>query len=45
MKTTEQIAETYVAPAIRIVEVRVEKGFAGSFDGYGSDSDDSEFRG
>ena len=43
MKTTEQIAETYVAPAIRIVEVRVEQGFAVSITGYAPDSDDSEF--
>ena len=41
MKKTEQTNETYIAPAIRIVEVRVEQGFAGS--GYGYDSDDSEF--
>ena len=37
MKTTEQIAETYVAPAIQIVEVRVEQGFAGSDGGAGTD--------
>ena len=37
MKTTEQIAETYIAPAIRIVEVRVEQGFAGSEGGAGTD--------
>ena len=43
MKTTEQIAETYVAPAIRIVEVRVEQGFYGSITGSAPDSDDSEF--
>ena len=43
MKTTEQIEETYVAPAIRIVEVGVEQGFSVSITGSAPDSDDSEF--
>ena len=33
----------YEAPLVEIIEVEVEKGFAGSLDGYGSDSDDTEF--
>lgn len=37
MKKTEQTNETYIAPAIRIVEVRVEQGFAGSEGGAGTD--------
>ena len=41
MKTTE----VYEAPVVEVIEVEVEKGFAGSFDGYGNDSDDSEFGG
>ena len=28
---------------IEVIEVEIEKGFAGSLDGYGSDSDDTEF--
>ena len=43
MKKTEQTNETYIAPAIRIVEVRVEQGFAVSITGSAPDSDDSEF--
>ena len=35
----------YEAPAVEVIEVEVEKGFAGSFDGYAPDSDDSEFGG
>ena len=34
---------SYEAPQVEIVEVEVEQGFAGSLDGYASDSDDSEF--
>lgn len=41
MKTTE----VYEAPVVEVIEVEVEKGFAGSIDGYGYDSDDSEFGG
>ena len=33
----------YEPPMVEVIEVEVEKGFAGSLDGYGSDSDDSEF--
>ena len=33
--------EAYEAPAVEVIEVEVEQGFAVS--GYGSDSDDSEF--
>lgn len=39
MKTTE----VYEAPVVEVIEVEVEKGFAGSIDGYGNDSDDDEF--
>ena len=35
--------DMYEAPAVEVIEVEVEKGFAGSFDGYGNDSDDSVF--
>ena len=31
--------EIYVAPVVEVIEVEVEKGFAESFDGYGSDTD------
>ena len=37
------ILNGYVAPLVRIIEVEVEKGFAGSLDGYGPDSNDTEF--
>ena len=33
----------YEAPQVEVIEVEVEKGFAGSLDGYCSDSDDTEF--
>ena len=39
----EQETMVYEAPQVRVIEVEVEKGFAGSLTGYGSDSDDSEF--
>ena len=35
--------EAYEAPIVKVIEVEVEKGFAGSITGYGYDSDDSEF--
>ena len=41
MKTNDFLS--YEAPQVEIVEVEVEQGFAGSLDGYASDSDDSEF--
>ena len=33
----------YEPPMVEVIEVEVEKGFAGSLDGYASDSDDTEF--
>ena len=33
----------YEPPQVEVIEVEIEKGFAGSLDGYGSDSDDTEF--
>ena len=39
MKTTEM----YEAPVVEVIEVEVEKGFAGSLTGYAPDTDDSEF--
>ena len=33
----------YEPPMVEVIEVEVEKGFADSLDGYGPDSDDSEF--
>ena len=35
--------EAYEAPIVKVIEVEVEKGFAGSITGYGSDSDDTEY--
>ena len=35
--------DVYEPPMIEVIDVEVEKGFAGSIDGYGSDSDDTEF--
>ena len=33
----------YEPPMVEVIEVEVEKGFAGSLTGYAPDSDDSEF--
>ena len=33
----------YEPPMVEVIEVEVEKGFAGSLDGYGPDSNDTEF--
>jgi len=35
--------EAYEAPVVEVIEVEVERGFAGSISGWGHDSDDSEF--
>ena len=35
--------DMYEAPQVEVIEVEVEKGFAGSLDGYGFDSNDTEF--
>lgn len=43
MKRREQTMEAYEAPVVEVIEVEVERGFAGSLTGNGSDSDDSEF--
>ena len=43
MKKEQQLVVAYEPPKVEIIEVEVEKGFAGSLTGYGSDSDDSEF--
>ena len=43
MKSKEQAMAAYEAPQVEVIEVEVEKGFAMSPDGYGFDSDDSEF--
>ena len=43
MKKEQYSPITYEAPIVEVIEVEVEKGFAGSLDGYASDSDDSEF--
>lgn len=37
--------EAYEAPAVEVIEVEVEKGFAMSLTGSAPDSDDSEFEG
>ena len=39
---TEMIM-SYEAPVVEVIEVEVEKGFAGSLTGYAPNSDDSEF--
>ena len=43
MNNKEQMMEAYEAPLVEVIEVEVERGFAGSLTGKGSDSDDSEF--
>ena len=35
--------DMYEAPQVEVIEVEVEKGFAGSLHGYGFDSNDTEF--
>ena len=35
--------DMYEAPQVEVIEVEVEKGFAGSLDGYGPDINDTEF--
>lgn len=44
-ENTIMSAGIYEAPAVEIIEVAVEKGFAtsGDLEGYGLDSDDSDF--
>lgn len=43
MKRIEQTMAAYEAPVVEVIEVEVERGFAGSLTGEGPDSDDSEF--
>ena len=43
MNNKEQMMEAYEAPLVEVIEVEVERGFAGSWTGNVLDSDDSEF--
>ena len=39
----KQEKKPYATPLIEVIEVEIERGFAGTITGYAPDSDDSEF--